>query len=140
MFLHNSVFWYKMFFSFDRKIEEQEFPGGSAGWGSSVVIAVPWIPAVVCGFDPWPGNFCMPQMQPKKKNNRRTGLHLSLSWGTCGLENHRFPKFRRNSEIIMRWHILSAYSCVLTYSSINFLTESLWRCPFYTWKTDTQKS
>lgn len=69
---------------------------------------------------------------PLCQKNRRTGKSLSLSQETRGLGNHKAPKFKRNCEVMMRWHLLSAYFYALTYSSISPLTESLLLCPFYT--------
>ena len=50
---------------------------------SNVVSAVAWVTAVVgsllwCGFSPWPGTFCMPQVKPKKKKEEKE-IHFYLS-------------------------------------------------------------
>ena len=31
-----------------------------------------------CRSDPWPGNFCVPQVQPKKKNKKQTNVFLTV--------------------------------------------------------------
>ena len=46
--------------------KNQEFPCGPAGYISSVVTAVAQV-LRWHGFDPWPGNFCMPWVWAKKK-------------------------------------------------------------------------
>ena len=51
-----------------------EFPGGLAVRDS--MLSLLWL-----RFDPWPGNFCMPRMQPKQTNNpplQRTHLFEEL--------------------------------------------------------------
>ena len=44
--------------------EARELPGGRAV--KDPVLSLPWH-----RFDPWPGNFCMPQVQPKKKMKKK---------------------------------------------------------------------
>ena len=37
-----------------------------------LVLSLLWLWLLLwCRFDPWPGNFCMPQVQPKKKKRER---------------------------------------------------------------------
>ena len=44
------------------KTQKLEFSGG-------LVVKHPSLSLLWCGFNPWPRNFCMPQVQPKKLIN-----------------------------------------------------------------------
>ena len=46
---------------------QREFPGG-------LVVKDPVLSMLWCRFDPWPGNFCMPQVQTTKKEGWKQGL------------------------------------------------------------------
>ena len=63
-----------------------QFPCSAAGWGSSIVRArlksLLWL-----GLDSWPGNFRMPQAQPKKKKYI-CGVPIMAQWLTNPTRNH----------------------------------------------------
>lgn len=62
-----------------RKISVLEFPGGSASEGSSVVPAVVGL-LLRFGFDPWPGNFFVPQAHPpQRKQNGGDRVYVRSS-------------------------------------------------------------
>ena len=47
-------------------------PGGLVGKGFGIVIAVAWVSALWCRFNPWPGNFCRLCTQPNFLKNKIT--------------------------------------------------------------------
>ena len=43
-------------------------PSLAAQWVKDLVLSLLWLKSLLRhGFEPWPGNFCMPQAWPKKK-------------------------------------------------------------------------
>ena len=47
-------------------------------WVKDLALSLLWLWLLLWfGFDPWPGNFHMPQMQPKKKINKAIGKGLA---------------------------------------------------------------
>ena len=50
-----------------------------------LVLSLLWLKSMLlCGLDPWPGNFHMPQAQLKKKKNRTLELFNALFNMTAG--------------------------------------------------------
>ena len=61
-----------------------------AQWVKDPVLSLQWLGLVPChGFDPWPGDFHVPQVWPEKKKKKKKkktafrGFH-SISVGICG--------------------------------------------------------
>ena len=53
-------------------------------------LSLPWLWLHLwCMFDPWPGNFCMLWMQPKKEE-LKPPKHLTICRGTCSLSPEDF--------------------------------------------------
>lgn len=70
----------------------------------------------------------------------RTGTISQTVIGAGDLQNQNVSDFKRNSEIITRWHLLSVYSVhEFVYPSISYLPESLLLCIFYRWKSHNTK-
>ena len=60
-----------------------------AQWVKGLVLSLLWLWLQLCvGFDPRPGNFCMPGAQSKQTNKQKTGKLGSLEirlFGSCEL-------------------------------------------------------
>ena len=70
----------------NKQIEKKESHGGSADQGSGIFEATAQV-LLWYGFSPWPGNFHMPQAQPKKQTNKQTNKKSE----TIKLNNNQDP-------------------------------------------------
>ena len=66
---------------FIKKRKKRSAPLWPSSWGSRVVSAVAWL-LLWNMFDPWPGNFHMPQTWPRKKKRKvqkkKLWFHITL--------------------------------------------------------------
>ena len=73
-------------------------------------------------FNPWPGNLCLLQGQPKnkKKNNKEAIFSPSFSLSLY----HKFPSIIICEQILQQWVVLTALSWMSTMLSI--IQRELW--------------
>ena len=72
------------------------FPGDLAI--KDLVLSLLW-----CGFDPRPGNFCMPQARPKKKNPKQKHFIMFPHQGASYLHNSPVSKLWTLGQLLKLW-------------------------------------